>query len=191
MLSMILPVLLGVGLGAAMGYFGQCTSGTCPLTSTWWRGAIYGGVMGLIFAGFSHTSGRTGVDPSNSPAPSGSPGNAIAQVSAQDFDGEVLQSKLPVLVDFYAPWCGPCKVMAPVLEVLSRKFDGRIKFLKVNVDEASVLADRFKIRGVPTLLFFNEGLSQDQIVGLVSEEELQKRLEVLAGPKNTSQSAGI
>jgi len=188
---MILPVLLGAGIGAAMGYFGQCTSGTCPLTSTWWRGAIYGGVMGLVFGGFPVSGKRTGIDQPGTTGKSGFSANAIKHVNAVNFDAEVLQSKLPVLVDFYAPWCGPCKAMSPVLESLAQEFSERARFLKVNVDETSALAERFNVKGVPTLIFFKDGVNLDQVVGLESEAELRKRLTVLAGSTTTAQAASL
>lgn len=191
MLSMIWPVLMGACLGALLGYFGQCTSGTCPLTSTWWRGAIYGGVMGLIFAGVNYSGQRASSNLSGTPVNSSLAGNTIAHVDADRFDAEVVQSKVPVVVDFYAPWCGPCKAMAPMLENLAQEYGGKAKFLKVNVDEAPGLANRFNIRGVPTLIFFKNGDRQNQLVGMASAEELKRQLEVLIGSTGAPQTAGI
>ncbi len=84
-----------------------------------------------------------------------------------------------MVVDFFAPWCGPCKALAPVVDSLAASSAGRVKFVKLNVDEAPALAQRFQVQGVPTLLFFWHGQVTDTVVGLVSAEELQARLQAL------------
>lgn len=89
----------------------------------------------------------------------------IIELSEDSFEQEVLKASLPVLVDFYAPWCGPCKMIAPLLEQLAVEFQGRIKFAKVNVDDAPGLAANFGISGVPTLALFRDGQLADQMVG--------------------------
>lgn len=104
----------------------------------------------------------------------------MIELNEDTFDREVLKSETPVLVDFYAPWCGPCKMLAPVLDALGRQFAGRIKITKVNVDEAPALAYRYSITGVPTMLFIRGGEVVDEVVGLVSPRALIDRLEALA-----------
>ena len=89
----------------------------------------------------------------------------IVELSEDSFQREVLQAELPVLVDFYAPWCGPCKMIAPLLEQLAAEFQGRIKFTKLNVDEAPNLAGNYEISGVPTLVIFRGGKLADRMVG--------------------------
>lgn len=170
MLPLILSVVIGGGLGAVWGYFGQCSSGTCPLTSTWWRGGLYGAALGLGFFVATGGGGATMLNHST---------KNVALLRAADFDREVLQAEQPVLVDFFAPWCGPCKALAPVVDSQAAAFAGQAKFVKINVDEAPTLARRFQIQGVPTLLFFRHGQVADTIVGLVSAEELQARLQSL------------
>lgn len=98
------------------------------------------------------------------------------EIKANEFDQEVLKSAQPVLVDFYAPWCGPCRMMAPVLESLAAEFEGRAKIVKLNVDTAPELAARYGIRGVPTMILFKNGVIREEIVGLTNPGVLTKKL---------------
>jgi len=173
MWAIILPVAVGALLGAGLGYFGQCSSGTCPLTSTWWRGAIYGAALGALF----------GFGSSSSAAKPGTSARAdstnVLHLTQLEFDARVLHSTRPTLVDFYAPWCGPCKALSPTIAKLADEFAGRVRVAKVNVDAAPQLAERFRVEGVPTLLFFNNGKMVDSLIGLASERELRARLHAL------------
>ena len=100
-------------------------------------------------------------------------------IGENSFDAEVLQAKTPVVVDFYADWCGPCKVLSPIVEDLAGQQGERVKFVKVNVDNAKDLSKKYEIEGIPTLLFFRDGKLSDRVVGLVSKKDLEKRLESL------------
>ena len=100
-------------------------------------------------------------------------------VSDTSFTQEVIQSTQPVLVDFWAPWCGPCRMIAPVLDELAVEYKGRVKIVKVNVDENPIIADRYSIRSIPTLLFFKGGQVAEQVVGGVSKRALTSRLDTL------------
>lgn len=104
----------------------------------------------------------------------------VIEVNETSFETEVLRAEGPVLVDFYAPWCGPCKMLAPLIEQLAAQYAGRIKFVKVNVDDAPGLALRYDITGVPTVMLFRGGLILDTWVGLPSPRALKARLEELA-----------
>jgi len=105
---------------------------------------------------------------------------AIA-VNQDNFDQEVLQAETLVLVDFWASWCGPCRAMAPVVDKVASDFAGRVKVVKVNVDESGPLAGRFSIQSIPTLLLFKGGQVVGSIIGFVPETELTKRLAALEG----------
>ncbi len=98
-------------------------------------------------------------------------------VTDSSFDEEVIQADTPVLVDFWADWCAPCKMIAPIVEELAGEFDGKIKFTKLDVDSNPKSASSYGIRGIPAMLIFNEGEPVDQVVGAVSKSVLKKRLE--------------
>jgi thioredoxin 1 len=98
-------------------------------------------------------------------------------VSDQNFDAEVIASELPVLVDFWAEWCGPCKMIAPVVEELANTYAGRVKVTKLDVDSNPETAGKYGIRSIPTLLIFKGGKPVGQVVGAVPKSMLQQRLE--------------
>jgi thioredoxin 1 len=172
--ALIVYPLIGGALGAALGCFCKCTSGTCPLTSNWWRGALYGAVLGSLLYFLSGQGGAAAMNAST---------QNVKRIGEATFDAEVSQAGPPVLVDFYATWCGPCKALAPRVDKLAGEFSGRIKFVKVNVDDAPALARRFNIEGIPTLLLFKDGKVVDSIPGAPSDGELKARLDALAQTK--------
>ena len=98
-------------------------------------------------------------------------------VTDADFAREVLESAQPVLVDFWATWCGPCRMVAPAVEELADEFAGSVKVVKVDVDECPETATRFGVMSIPTLMFFKSGKVMDQAVGAVSKAELKKRIQ--------------
>jgi len=166
-----ITVLIGGGLGAALGYFGKCSSGACPLTANPWRGAMFGALLGLLF---HSASGRSGSAAVNASAPN------VSRIQESQFETEVAQSTLPVVVEFYASWCGPCKILSPMLDDLAGPLTNKVKFVKINVAEASALAQRMEIQAMPTLVFFKNGQVVDRSVGLPSRDMLKARLDSLA-----------
>ena len=98
-------------------------------------------------------------------------------VSDDTFDEEVVKSEVPVLVDFWADWCAPCKMIAPIVEDLANEYDGKVKFAKMDVDANPKVPMSFGIRGIPTLLIFKDGSPVDQVVGAVPKAVLKGRLE--------------
>lgn len=99
--------------------------------------------------------------------------SGVANVTDNTFEQEVLKSEVPVLVDFWAPWCGPCKAVAPVVEDLSKEFEGRLKVVKLNTDENPKTAQAYTIRGIPSLYIFKSGQVVEQVVGAVPKTALQ------------------
>lgn len=97
----------------------------------------------------------------------------IIQVNNNNYNQEIVNSSEPVLVDFWAPWCGPCRAVAPILEQLADKYEGKLKIGKVNVDEESVLASKFRVMSIPTLILFKKGEVVGQMVGLRSVQDLE------------------
>jgi thioredoxin 1 len=104
---------------------------------------------------------------------------AEIQLTDDSFDKEVVQSADPVLVDFWAPWCGPCRMLAPVIEELAKEYTGKVKVAKINTDDHPNAASRFKISAIPTLLFFKGGKVAEQLVGVHSKAEIKKTLDSL------------
>ena len=103
----------------------------------------------------------------------------IVTLTQENFEKEVLQSPKPVLVDFWAEWCGPCKMLGPVLDELAAEYEGRVKISKVNIDEQQGLAAQYGIQSIPTLLLFQQGQVAEQIVGLRSKRDLKSRFDRL------------
>jgi thioredoxin 1 len=101
----------------------------------------------------------------------------IKYVSDQDFEAEVLQSDQPVLVDFWAAWCAPCRMIAPTVDQVAQDYSGRAKVVKLNVDDNRETSAKFNIRGIPTLLLFKDGEVKDQIVGATSKDQISKLID--------------
>ena len=102
--------------------------------------------------------------------------NSFTEVTDMNFDDEVKRGATPVVVDFWAPWCGPCKMVKPILEKMAEKYKGTVKFVQMNVDEQKAKPTEYAVRSIPTLLFFKEGVIKNQIIGVQSEESIEKAI---------------
>jgi thioredoxin 1 len=103
----------------------------------------------------------------------------VLEINDQNFDSEVIKSKIPVAVDFWASWCGPCRALAPITEKLSEAYAGKVKFCKINVDENQEMSVKYKVMSIPLVLFFNDGVQKDSSLGLVPEAALRIKLQAV------------
>lgn len=101
----------------------------------------------------------------------------ILELDASSFDSTVADSSTPVLVDFWAPWCGPCKAIAPILAELAEEMGDKVKICKVNVDDNAEIAGKYNVRAIPTMVIFKGGENVDQIVGLANKNDIKEKLE--------------
>jgi len=106
-------------------------------------------------------------------------GAGVFEVTDKTFEQEILQSELPVLVDFWAGWCGPCKALAPTIDALAVSYAGKLKVAKVDVDQNGEAPSRYGIRGIPALLFFKGGKIVDQIVGFVAQDVIEEKIKAI------------
>ena len=103
----------------------------------------------------------------------------MLDVTKNTFENEVLKNKLPVLVDFWAPWCGPCRIVGPALEKLSSEYANKLKLTKLNVDDNQEIAAQFDVRGIPCMIIFNKGHELDRIIGAYPEADLRKKIDLI------------
>jgi thioredoxin 1 len=101
----------------------------------------------------------------------------VAEVGDQNFETEVLNSPVPVLVDFWAAWCAPCRMLAPVVEAIAEQYEGQAKVVKLNVDENTLTSGKYNIKGIPTLLLFKDGVIKEQIVGNTTKGTISKMID--------------
>jgi len=106
-------------------------------------------------------------------------GEKSVKVTSSTWDSEVLQSEALVLVDFWAVWCGPCQMVAPIVEEIAGEYEGKLKVCKLNTDENPDIASKYRIMGIPTLMFFKNGAAVDQVVGAVPKGQLKSKVDSL------------
>jgi thioredoxin 1 len=106
----------------------------------------------------------------------------LLTVTSENFEAEVLQSELPVLVDFWAPWCGPCRVISPIVEEMASTYEGKLTVGKLNVDDHPSIAQKYNITGIPALLFFKDGGVANTVVGAVPKAVLQQNVDKVINP---------
>ena len=101
----------------------------------------------------------------------------IIEVNKDSFQKSVLEAQKPILVDFWAPWCGPCKAVAPVIEELAKEYQGKVDFAKVNVDDSPFIASQFNVMSIPTLILFKDGKPTEQVVGFKPKDQIKKLID--------------
>jgi thioredoxin 1 len=167
--KILLGVLIGGSIGAVLGYFGKCSSGTCPLTANPYRGAIYGAVMGALFVSvFSRT-----------PKDTEESSNIIHISSEHDFKAQVLNASGIFLVDLFSNRCPPCRVLAPTISSLADRYAGKVTVCKVDLDRAPAVAQRYGVSAIPTVLIINNGKEVKRLVGLKPETRYAAVLDKL------------
>ena len=164
-----LGVAIGGAIGAILGYFGKCSSGSCPLTANPYRGAIYGAIMGaLLVSVFSRT-----------PKDTEESSNIVHINSEHDFKAQVLNANGICLVDLFSNRCPPCRILAPTISSLADRYAGKVTVCKVDVDRAPSVAQRYGVNAIPTVLIINNGKEIGQLVGLRPETEYAAVLDKL------------
>jgi thioredoxin 1 len=103
--------------------------------------------------------------------------NYIREVNERDLDQVVLKSKTPVLVDFWAEWCGPCRTLAPIVEAIAEQYGEAARVFKLNVDDSPAVAQRYGIQGIPTLILFQDGVEKERILGAASQEKISRAID--------------
>jgi thioredoxin 1 len=116
--------------------------------------------------------------------------STAVRITEQTFERDVLKAALPVLADFWAPWCAPCRMIAPIVDELSRDYEGRLTVAKINVDENLDLAKRYGVQSIPTLAVFKNGQMVSRIVGYTSKDELQRHIETALNARTSRVAAG-
>ncbi len=164
-------IVIGGLIGTGLGYFGKCSSGTCPLTANPYRGALYGAVMGaLLVSVFSRIPKE--VEESS---------NIVHVNSEYDFKARVVDANEICLVDLFSDRCPPCRILAPTISSLADKYVGEVIVCKVNVDRVTVIAERYNVNAIPTVLFIKNGKELRRLVGLQSETKYVALLDKLVG----------
>lgn len=173
MLKIFAFVLIGALIGAVLGYVGKCASGTCPFTANPFRGAGFGALFGLLFGLSSYGNPfqkREAVPEST---------HIVHVADAAALDSLLAEAKVPVLLDFYADWCGPCRKLAPELSRLADQWGDGARVVKINVDKHRDLAGRFNVSGIPDIRVFVGGVEKQKLVGYRSQMQLSKVLQDL------------
>lgn len=177
MVKLILIIAAGAGIGALLGRTRSCETGACPLTATPARGAMYGAFLAAL-AGFGLM--RPGASSTKEAAATSD--RIVAISSEAQFEAEVLDSAEPVLVDFYATWCGPCTRLAPVMVELAEDPDAPLKVVKVDVDANRELAGKYGVSSIPDVRVFAAGKETDRFIGIQDKKVYRQAVEKAAHP---------
>jgi thioredoxin 1 len=172
LVRVIFACLIGASFGAALGYFGKCTTGTCPLTANPLRGAFFGALLGFLFVSLltDYSIGKEGKEKNT----------MVINIGNKETFEKVKNSKGLLLVDFYAEWCHPCKLLSPILEKIAEKYQGKAAFYKVDVTQFGDLAGENGVEATPTVLVFKDGKEVERLVGLRLEADYSKTIDKLS-----------
>jgi len=193
-----LGVLIGGAIGAVLGYFGKCSSGSCPLTANPYRGAIYGAVMGALLVSLFSRTPKEGKESSNTVHINGEAdpktrvpdanGISLVQPLTKDsflqkvFNYEQnkewkFEGKLPCIIDFYADWCAPCKMVEPILQELAQEYQGKLNIYRVDTQAQQELAAAFGIQSIPSMLFVPLNDKPQMAIGALPKKTLKKAIK--------------
>lgn len=176
MLKLGIAVIIGGAIGAIMGSSRSCETGACPLTSNPYIGGIYGAIMGFLLV--SMVSGTGIAAESQQATGDGKADGAISDITtAAELRKVIDDSAVPVLVDFWAPWCAPCRRQLPELAEVASQMESRVRIVKVNVDEAPDVAREHHVSSLPTLVMFKNGKEYNRFVGVQSASHLVRALD--------------
>jgi thioredoxin 1 len=172
LLPVVFALTIGAALGGVLGYYGKCTTGTCPLTATPKRGALYGLILAALFAVPNVMSRARNVAPENS--------SVVHIKTVEDFEQQVVQASQPVLVDFYSPTCPPCRKLSPTIEKLADQYKDQAVVAKVNVNDIPDLAQEYGISSIPAVILFSNGQEAQRIIGYNSEQTYANAIDKLS-----------
>jgi thioredoxin 1 len=176
MAKLLIAILIGGAIGGLIGARRSCETGACPLTSNPYRGALYGAVLGffLVSAVFGTTTPSASTEDT---AMASKTSTLVAAIkNKEEFQQQILNATVPTLVDFWATWCAPCRAQMPIVEQVAEKAGDKARVVKVNVDEASDIAESLGISSIPTLVVFKGGKEEKRFVGVQSADTLSRAL---------------
>jgi len=173
LLKLVIGSVVGGAIGVGIGYAGKCAGGGCPLTCNPIGGMAVGVLMGaLIVSTVGNATEKTDVPPSSNATTT----NVTQIASAEEFD-RIIGAGGPVLVDFYADWCGPCRALKPTIHALADEYAGKVTVLAVNVDKVGELAEKYGVSGIPDVQLFKGGKPVERLVGVRAQSEYKEALD--------------
>jgi thioredoxin 1 len=196
-IRLLLGVLIGGAIGTVLGYFGKCSSGSCPLTANPFRGAIYGAIVGVLLVSLlsvplqeeaKHSKDKLAMPKEIMEASDNeavgtrerSENSGVIHIdNKSDFEAKVLKASGICLVDLFSDSCPPCRMLAPTISSLADKYSGKVTVCKVNLDRAPAIAREYGVMAIPTVLIIKDGKEVKRLVGLQPESEYAKQLDKL------------
>jgi len=188
-IRLLLGVLIGGAIGAVLGYFGKCSSGTCPLTANPFRGTLYGAIVGGLLVSVLSVLPQEGATSSEDKpelsretmgVPENSEDSGVVHIdNKSDFEAKVLRASGICLVDLFSDRCPPCRMLAPTISSLANRYSGKVTVCKVDLDRAPAIARGYGVMAIPTVLIIKDGKEVKRLVGLRPEGEYARDLDAL------------